>query len=99
MVNIEELLEIADEYEHKYFDNIDDINPDIVGCIDLKNKVIIYNKNNNDKGITLCHELMHHYYYNIYNFEPSERVIENNAKKVYNKYKNNIDNYLKIKLK
>lgn len=96
MIDLEDLLNYADEYEHKYFSTIDDELPK--GKINFKDKTIFYNPLYNDEPETFCHELMHHHYIQVYGYDAPEALVEQEALLLADRYKEPINKYLKTNL-
>lgn len=92
-LDLEDLITYADEYEHKYFRMIDEDLPK--GLIDFKNNIVWYNPLYNDEGETFCHEMMHHHYIKVYNFDAPKPLVESNGLLLYKMYKPQIDEFVK----
>lgn len=95
-LDLEDVINYAEEYEHKYFDKIEEGLPK--GTINFRTKQIKYNPIYNDEGETLCHEVMHHHYRNVYGFDLPEFFVEQEGKRLYDMHKEDIDMYVRTKL-
>lgn len=96
-LNLEDVINYAEEYEHRYFSTIEEGLPK--GKINFRTKEILYNPLYNEEGETLCHEIMHHHYDNVLGVHPSEQIVEQEGLRLYKAYKKDIDVYVNKILK
>lgn len=79
-MELEDLINYSEQYEHKLVDNLTDRNDNpIKGCINFRERTIKYNSDYStpaDLAETLCHEIQHHYFIKELGYDMHETIVE-----------------------
>lgn len=96
-MDLEDLMNYAQEYEHKYYSTIEEGLPK--GKINFTQKLVTYNPLYNEEGQTLCHEMMHHHYIQVKGVDVPEEIVESEGLRLYHQWPQEINKYVRTLLK